>query len=140
MVIMTKFISLKQRLKLPKWTFFEGYSLLVQKLLLTISKKQLSTFSNTALKSTILLLQNEKLCPIILNILYSKSNVHDQSSMFRLTYILSHFLHALSKNNNNLKHFPYSLMMKPLKYILESDHCVSISYFLTFLYTFYGKF
>lgn len=86
------------------------------------------------------LLENEKLSAPMIKILYRKTNLHDQSLVLKLIHILSHFFHVLAKNRKTLSNFPYTYLMKGIKYILESDCSIGVSHSIIFLYNHYEKF
>ncbi len=44
------------------------------------------------------LLENDKLTSLLIQTLFKKTNLFDLSSILRLAFVLTHILHALTKN------------------------------------------
>lgn len=138
--LVTKYSYLKETLKFDKISYFQGYSKIIRGFLLFLCKINMPHFDNFYTTTSITLLENEKLIVPFLKILFQKTNLFDQSSLVMLMHILSHLVRSLGKNKQTLINFPYTYMMKGLKYILEAESSISLACALTFLYDTYDYF
>ena len=119
---------------------FNGYSTIVNTYISTMESRDITEYTTSMLLAGISLLENEKLFPSLLRVVYEKTNIYNQASVLRMLGIVSHFIDAVFRKRQTSS-FPYDYFMKNLITILDSLECsISVSQTLTLLYNHYDRF